>query len=183
KDSTYEIPKDEYLVISPGGGSNPWSDMVSRRWIKENFLEIIKKIDKKRILIGGETDKEICDFIEKEVNDSKKICNLSGSIKLEDTAKIIKNCKIFIGNDSMPLFLANSYDIESIGIFTSTDGSKIMSLDRTFIQAGCNCSPCYNPLEGTGKGIAYTCSKLDCTKDKSILIKLEDILKNKGVIR
>lgn len=181
--SSYEVPNEEYIVISPGGGSNLWSDMKSRRWKKENYLEIIKKITKKVILVGGESDAEICKEIEEKINDSKKILNLCGKLKLEDTAKIIKNCKIFIGNDSMTLFLANSYDVDSIGIFTSTSGKIIMSLDREYIQSKCKCSPCYNPQEGTGNGIAYTCETLDCTEDQSIKIRLEKILKAKKVMK
>ncbi len=100
------------------------------------------------------------------------IINLVGEVSVVDTAKVIRNGKKFIGNNLMPLFLAGAYNIPLIGLFFSTYGKVINAIGENFEyrQAKVKCSPCYSPLTGTRKGIAYECERLECIKEKLDLI-------------
>lgn len=169
--SEYNFKHEKYLVVSPGGGRNKWSEMKSRRMSVSSYLDLLQNIEfKKIVLIGGRDDKKECDYLEREMQNTnnKTIINLCGEIKLEDTAKLIKESSFFIGNDSMPLFLASAYKIPLLGFYCSTNGAVINPLNKEsrYIQSKEECSPCYNPLKGSGKGKAYSCTDIFCTENK-----------------
>lgn len=169
----YKLKENKYVVFSPGGGKNAWSEMKSRRWDKESYKEVIKRlaINYNIILIGGKDDINLCN----ELTINEKVISYAGKTSIEETAMIIKNGILFIGNDSMPLFMAGAVGIPLIGLFGPTNGEVINPIGEKFdfIQANVSCSPCYNPLNGIND-IAYTCDHISCMKKG---IAAEEVIK------
>jgi len=164
----YKLIEKTYIVIAPGGGKNKWAEMKSKRWSIGNYNKLIKKLDEKAVLVGDEFDKIICKKIK-----GRKIVNLCGKLPIDETAKIIKESKLFIGNDSMTLHLAGALNVPLVGIFGPTDGKVFNPLGKNFryFQSREKCSPCYDPTKGT-KGTAYNCPHGNCMKNSEDVEKV-----------
>ncbi len=96
-----------------------------KRWPFERFVELIKKIKKdvkhNIVVIGGSEEKDIKYKLEKlHLN----IINLIGKTSIKETAAIIKQCDLFISNDSGPMHVAAAVGTPVIGIFGPTSTIK-----------------------------------------------------------
>ncbi len=92
------------------------------------------------VLIGGEYERK--NFRKKGW--PSKVINLMGRYSLPETASILKQCDIFIGNDSGPAHLAAAVGIPTFVIFGPTLISKNIPLGRNVktLSLGLPCSPC-----------------------------------------
>jgi len=161
------------LVVcsSPGGGSNPWAEMPSKRWNSERFARLYELLqrdfDARTVLLGSKTDTGTADKILKETK--AKVLNLTGKTSLIETMAILKMSHLYIGNDSGPLFIAAAVGTPTLAIFGPTDASVINPPGRLNVaaQSPADCSPCYNPLEGL-EGRAYKCNSYKCMAEISM---------------
>ena len=112
---------EEMIAVSPGGGDNAKSTMVTKRWPVENYTELIQRLQNDRpcriILCGGPSDRSITKEIIKSCPDCLDITDLS----FGDMASLFRRCSIFIGNDSAPNHIAASIGIPCVGIWGPTD--------------------------------------------------------------
>lgn len=134
------------VVLNPGGN---WD---VKRWPKENFIELGKRIvdnhpEVSIIITGSKKDIILANEI-KEGIDSNRVYVLAGSTDLVELACIFKISRIVISADSGPLHLAASSGTEVIGIFcpTSPDITGPIGIGKTNIVRGkTKCKiPCYN---------------------------------------
>ncbi|MFH0735932.1 MAG: glycosyltransferase family 9 protein [bacterium] len=99
----------KYIVISPTASK------LSKTWGLENYLKLVEalSIDYKVFIIGGkdEINKTNTIFLNK-----KNVYNLIGITSLKQTAKIMQNCRLFIGNDSGITHLAIKLGIPFLAI-------------------------------------------------------------------
>jgi heptosyltransferase-2 len=110
-----EFKQKENLI-----GFCPGARHFTKRWPKEFFIELGKKLLKKGytiILFGGKSDKELCADIQKEIPDSINLCNDNNILK---TASDMKLCKAVVCNDSGLMHTASSVRTKVIAIFGST---------------------------------------------------------------
>ena len=91
----------------------------TKRWGIENYIKLCKKINSihpcKFYLAGGKKDQELIDKIlnSKIGND----CISFGGLKINDTLPIIKNCDLYIGNDTGWLHISSSLKIKCLALF------------------------------------------------------------------
>ena len=126
-DEFFKKIKGKTIGIFAGGGKKLNIDEEGKRWPKERFAEVCKYLIKKGfnlILFGGKTDKEISDFIVKDVN-SNKIFDSTGKTNLKEAGALIKRCKLFICNDSSLLHIAAAVGTKTLCIFGATDPKRI----------------------------------------------------------
>ena len=170
------------MVIAPGGGNNLWSQMETRKWPIENYAEltgrIIVELKTTVVMLGDKNDLQYAKQIASAVN-SERFISLTGKTSINQSALILKRAKLFIGNDSFPLFLASAVDIPTIGLFGPTNAELINPfLDKHIaVQSTLDCSPCYNPVDGV-KGCAYVCEQGKCMMAisvDSVFGKVKDI--------
>lgn len=106
----------EFLIVNPGGNWHP------KRWSKENYSKLIKKISeiyKKRIVItGSKKDVSLADSIIKEANINA--INLAGKTTLKQLAGIMRRSVFVISNDSGPMHIAVSQNVPTIALFGPT---------------------------------------------------------------
>ena len=89
-----------YAILVPGGSKH----RKNKRWDFENFIEIIKFLEKKKIisvLVGGVDEKDI--FQNKNKYDS--VINLIGKTNYSELAYLSSRAKLILGNDTGPMHL------------------------------------------------------------------------------
>ena len=127
--------KGKSIGIFAGGGRKLNIDESGKRWPKERFVKICEYLINKGfniILFGGKTDKEISDFIVKEIN-SNKIFDSTGKTSLKEAGALIKRCKLFICNDSGLLHIAAAVGTRTLCIFGATDSRRINPFGKKHI--------------------------------------------------
>jgi len=121
-------------------------------------------LGKKIVVIGDKT----------ENIQSKNVISRLGLPFLQ-TASIIRNCKVFVTNDSGMMHLANAVSTPTIALFGPTLLSKAVGPKTTIIPLSLNmeCSPCQNSDRWN------TCKSWDCMNNLSVDIvkeKIDEIL-------
>jgi len=91
----------------------------TKRWDVINYINLCKKINStfpcKFYLAGGREDKELINEILNSNIGSK--CMSFENLKISETLPIIKNCDLYIGNDTGWLHIAASLEIKCIALF------------------------------------------------------------------
>lgn len=140
--STSEIlssPGKRFIAIAPG------SQHFTKRWPAEYFGLLIEQLILRGdvpVLVGGESDREICDLLHRE----GKTLNFAGRNDLIRLARVIKDCSAIICNDSGLMHLAGAVGTPAAAIFGSTVkefGFFPYKCKSTVIELpGLSCRPC-----------------------------------------
>lgn len=168
-------PENPLVALAPGGGKNLWAEMPSRRWNSNSFAQLGDLLQQSYhcqvVLVGGAGDVEIAKAVERYMK--CPTLNLAGKLTLLETAYLLEKCKVVVGNDSAPLFIAAAVNTPTVGIFGPTDGSKINPFGRAhlYVQGKIECTPCYNPVLSTGSQ-SYRCVNPECM----FSVKVEEVL-------
>lgn len=103
------IPRNDekYIVIAP------MASEIKRTWGNNNYKELIKRFEQKVILLGSGKERESLNEL---MGDRKNILNLAGKVNLNEAAGIIKNARLFIGNDSGLTHIALYLNVPLIAI-------------------------------------------------------------------
>lgn len=131
------LPGKPRIAIHMGAG------YPSKRWPKENYLQLIDRIRNEGlgeiILIGTEEDRNEIPIVEGDVID------LRGKTDLADLAVLFETCDLFVGNDSGPAHIAAAQGIDVFVIFSGTNDAarwhpwtNRLHLERHVVP----CSPC-----------------------------------------
>ena len=91
----------------------------TKRWDIKNFITLCKKINErtpsKFYLAAGNNDKELIDkFLSSEIS---KNCISFEDLKIKETMPIIKNCDLYIGNDTGWLHISSALGIKCLALF------------------------------------------------------------------
>ncbi len=158
---------EPYICISP---ASVW---FTKQFPVEKWIELIKKLENKYkiYLLGGPSDKQICEKLRKKTV-SPKTFNLAGKLSLLESAALMKDAVMNYTNDSAPLHLASAMNVPITAVFCSTIpnfGFGPLSEDSRIVEIRekLDCRPC--GLHGK-----RTCPKghFKCAMD----IKTEDLL-------
>ena len=99
KTSKFKIQKP-FAILVPGGSRH----RKNKRWDFKNFIQIIKFLEKKKIisvLIGGIDEKDIIQNKQK----FNSVINLIGKTNFSDLAHLSSRARLIIGNDTGPMHL------------------------------------------------------------------------------
>jgi heptosyltransferase-2 len=141
-----------------------------RRWPRENFAEIIRRISTEYgadiVLTGGEHETGLVNDILRTagVDDAH---TAAGRFSIRQTAALMGMCDLFISNDTGPMHIAASVGTPTIGLFGpnvphryAPVGKKTLSIFK-----GVECSPCVHIHEGRagacGRGICMEAISVD----------------------
>lgn len=125
----------------------PASVWFTKQFPVSKWVEFINGIpaELEVVLIGGPSDSTIAEEISKSV--SRKVQNLTGKLKLLETAALMKKAKMNYANDSAPVHLASAVNAPITEIFCSTvpefgftplsDNSNVVQTDKKL-----DCRPC-----------------------------------------
>ena len=91
----------------------------TKRWNIENFITLCKKINEKIpskfYLAADNNDKNFIDkFLDSEIS---KNCTSFQDLKIKETMPIIKNCDLYVGNDTGWLHISSALGIKCLALF------------------------------------------------------------------
>jgi heptosyltransferase-2 len=131
---------DSYTVVAP------FSRAPSRRWGKEKYAELAKKIYNDlnlRIVFSGAPDEN---SVVEEVAEMAQVpyINLAGKSDLMTSFEIMKSARVYVGNDSGGAHLAAASGVFTISISGADDPRVTRPLVQkgTVIRKPLFCSPC-----------------------------------------
>jgi ADP-heptose:LPS heptosyltransferase len=137
-----KLPSD-YIVIHPGRTS--W---VGRHWDAKRFNEIARRLRNLGnfvVLIGSQ-----------EGADALPAANLDlrGITTIPQLGTVIRGAKFFVGIDSLPMWIAQTFDIPGLCFFGCVDPkTRLIGKMQAVQQTGISCLGCHNsqpiPCVGT----------------------------------
>ena len=98
---------NNYIVINPNA-----SDLrIERRWDKENFTELIRRIraghpGRTIVLIGAPSEQAHVGEISRQFAGDEAVKDVSGKTRLDELLQLLKNAGLLITNDTGPMHLA-----------------------------------------------------------------------------
>ena len=121
----------------------------TKRVPKEKWLEIFRETDSQFLIVGGEMDREIGDWL--VVNcPSKVIVNTCGELTILESTSVVSQAKSLLTNDTGMMHIAACFDTQVISIWGNTTPEFGMSpyrpegtkTDKIFQVEGLSCRPC-----------------------------------------
>jgi lipopolysaccharide heptosyltransferase II len=122
----YSLKNKRVICIIPGGGSNPGESTGVRNWPIYRYISLIERLMAKKyhiVLIGGKSDEKLSQIILGNIK-GKNITDLTGKLKLKESASVISRCDYVICNDSGPMHLAACVNDNIISIFGPTNPKR-----------------------------------------------------------
>ncbi len=132
------------VAIHPGAGN------ITKQWPEEHFSALIDLLIEKNnvnvLLVGGPDEVEVASTLLRTVQHPDSVASMAGKTSLADLPRLLKNCALYIGNDSGPKHIAAAVGIPTVGIHSGVVdpvewgpiGPNAVALRRNM-----TCSPCY----------------------------------------
>ncbi len=139
----YNVPAGSLIIgINPGAAYGS-----AKRWYPERFAgvcsSLVKKYKAEVIIFGSQQEASIAGEIEH--HSTVPVVNMAGKTTIRELMALIKQCSLFITNDSGPMHIAAALNIPVVAIFGSTDPDKTGPLgdNHVIIRKKVDCSPCF----------------------------------------
>jgi len=167
---TFDKEKNPIILVN----SNASDLLPQRRWDRENYGDVIKKIlaynpDALILLTGAPAEKEGAQLLTDYVNDARCI-NFAGAVKFLQLPALYSVSKFMLTNDSGPAHFASITEMHTFVIFGPETPALYGSLGPTTpIYAGMACSPCVS---------ASKHRKTPCTDNQCIQVITPDLVFN-----
>ena len=156
--STYRINEKTKNIVLGVSASGP-----TKRWGIENYINLATQLSQhkecKFFIAVGKDDLEIIDKIKR--SNINPICMTMEKLSISNILTIIKNCNLYIGNDTGFMHMSAALGIKSIGIFTDSPAYSYSGYSKNII-----------PIVPRGETIESTTHNT-LGKDR---ISLEDVL-------
>ncbi|MBI4063997.1 MAG: lipopolysaccharide heptosyltransferase II [Elusimicrobia bacterium] len=139
------------VALLPGGGDNPLTSMKIKRWPKEKFAELARRLGdtaKYQVLIlGAAPESQLAGFIKLKTENSKDVFNLAEQTNLAQLFALLKKCRLVIGGDSGPLYLAAALGTPTLTLFGPSDPRLVAPSGerQRYLWKQVSCAPCYTP--------------------------------------
>jgi lipopolysaccharide heptosyltransferase II len=107
-------------IIHPGGGTNPDTKVLSKRWQAENFGAIAAKLCEQGwqvAVIGAKEDTLLAHTVVEAVPVGNPIYNLAGMLDIAEIAALMQYARLYLGNDTGLTHLATAFEAHVIAIF------------------------------------------------------------------
>jgi ADP-heptose:LPS heptosyltransferase len=132
------------VAVHPGAGN------VTKQWPEEHFSALIDLLVEKNcvniLLVGGPDEVEVADRLVENVQHPEAIASMTGKTSLTALPRLLKNCVLYIGNDSGPKHIAASVGIPTVGIHSGVVDPVEwgpVGLNAVALRRNMTCSPCY----------------------------------------
>ena len=113
----FNLTKDVKNIVLGISASGP-----TKRWNIENYINLAIKLNKiqncKFIIAASKEDQQIIDKIKN--SEIGKNCFSLENLSIKEILPIIKNCDLYIGNDTSFMHISSALGIKSIGIFVDS---------------------------------------------------------------
>lgn len=144
-------PKQEYLVIAPGGGASWGPNANFKQWPTDYFAQAAHEIFKKKqfsqvVIAGGKDDEAVANDLLNRLREPS--LNLTGQLSLRESAILLKHAGYFLSNDSGLVHLARAVNTPMAAIYGPVDEAVYGPYPadekfRTLARKDLECQPCY----------------------------------------
>ncbi len=128
--NTYRINEKTKNIILGVSASGP-----TKRWDIENYIKLATRLSQhkecKYFIAVGKDDFEIIDKIKK--SNINTICMTMEKLSISDILTIIKNCNLYVGNDTGFMHMSAALGVKSIGIFTDSPAYSYSGYSKNII--------------------------------------------------
>ena len=128
--NTYRINEKTKNIVLGVSASGP-----TKRWDIENYIKLATQLSQhkecKFFIAVGKDDLEIIDKIKK--SNINSICMTMEKLSISNILTIIKNCNLYIGNDTGFMHMSAALGIKSIGIFTDSPAYSYSGYSKNII--------------------------------------------------
>jgi len=158
--------KDVVVGIHPGSGDTA----RSRRWEPANFTAIanllLDNYDAKILLTGTRDESMLINCIWSGIKDRGPGFNLAGKVTLAQLPYVIRQCHVFLSNDTGPLHIAAAMKVPVIALFGPNTPLRYGPIGNKhyIIYKDAACSPCIIAHEG----VVPQCRDNKCMKDITV---------------
>lgn len=115
-----------YLVVHPGGGSNPGMTMTSKRWPPEYFAAVADALaadwGAQIVLLGGPQDGPLIN--EMRVHLKARATSLVGELSFGEIAALAAGARLYLGNDTGLTHLAAAAGAPTVMILGPSDPAR-----------------------------------------------------------
>lgn len=142
-----------------GGGKNPRDTVSAKQWGKENFLDLAGRLREQGygfLLFGSLHDAVLNRGIAERLGESA--FDGSGRFTFAEAGHLMKQCRLFVTNDSAPFHLAYAVGVPTVCIF-GPSSAALLAPELPFcsaVQSRAECSPCY------GNALFHGCGRPVC---------------------
>ena len=128
--SIYRINEKTKNIVLGVSASGP-----TKRWDIENYIKLATQLGQhkecKFFIAVGKDDLEIIDKIKR--SNINPICMTMEKLSISNILTIIKNCNLYIGNDTGFMHMSAALGIKSIGIFTDSPAYSYSGYSKNII--------------------------------------------------
>lgn len=115
-----------YIVVHPGGGSNPGMQLDAKRYPIDALAQIVNCISTdfaaRVVVVGGSADHALVDaLIEKLADDT---ISIAGALSLAEIGALAANALLYIGNDTGLTHLASASGAHTVMMMGPTDPQR-----------------------------------------------------------
>ncbi len=111
------------VIIHPGGGENPLTSDISKRWPLERFALFANRLGHelgaKIIFISSESEKKLVYDIVGLM--SAEVINLAGRLDLDQIGALAEVADLYVGNDAGATHVAAAVGCKTVAIYGPTD--------------------------------------------------------------
>ncbi|MBH43196.1 MAG: hypothetical protein CMP25_00200 [Rickettsiales bacterium] len=108
-------------------GISASTNWIGKQWPSEYFTELIERLKKEKkfrdytfIFLGSKQEKSDAELICKNFR-NKEVINFVGKLNLFEIFYVLKECNLFIGNDSGLMHFSAALNVPTIGLFGPSD--------------------------------------------------------------
>lgn len=111
-----------WVAIHPGGGVNPGSALLGKRWPVERFAAVAEHLlaaGYAVAMVGAPQDGPLAQAILAQVKgtDPSRLVDLTGRTTFGQLGTALAQCRLFLGNDTGPMHLAVAVSTPVVAIF------------------------------------------------------------------
>jgi len=161
-------PEARALFRRPVVAVHPGVGAIMRQWMPEYFASVIDLLIEKDhvnvVVIGGRDEAELAEQVVEGVVNQNHVLSLAGKTSLAELTAVLRNCALYLGNNSGPKHIAAALGVPTVGIHSGiVDATEWGPVGPRAIavQKNMMCSPC------------YLVKPEDCVRDMACLKRLE----------
>ncbi|MBS4067279.1 MAG: glycosyltransferase family 9 protein [Sulfurimonas sp.] len=104
------------IAVAPG------SNMPAKRWHLDHYFQVVQSLILEHnvipIVFGGSEDRGISDYL---INKWQRGINAAGRLGVREGIALLKQCKLYLGNDTGTMHMAVAAGIRCVAVFASID--------------------------------------------------------------
>lgn len=140
-----------YVVLLPGGGANPGTVMLEKRWPATRYAALARRIREDHgldvVLLGGGGDVATCRTIAEGAGAGVHDWSPAGSVP--ETAAVLAASAAAVANDSFGMHLAAAVGAPLVALFGPTDPATVAPHGAHVRVVTSPVPPCYQQILGT----------------------------------